>query len=147
MLRKNSKLKTIKSPINRGFSYKKREKKLREKNSTDTLPKYRVISKSKIAPLLPQDRGSFLLLKIKVEIFLQLSSRSSQRPSTSNQNSSTSNRTSNQETSKYDSISSFIALQIVKLLRDQIRRVLPYSFIIKSHTEDCTHIYTNQYKW
>ena len=41
---------------------------------------------------------------------------------------------------------SFITLRIVKLLGDRIRGVLLYSFIVKSHTEDCTHIYKNQYK-
>ena len=80
MLKKNSKLNTIELPINRGFSYEKKGK-FREKNPTDTLPKQRVISKSKKAPLFPQNQGSFLLLQIKVEIFIQLSSRSSQRPS------------------------------------------------------------------
>ena len=38
MLKENSKLNTIELTINRGFSYEK-EKKLREKNPTDTLPK------------------------------------------------------------------------------------------------------------
>ena len=38
MLRENSKSNAIELLINRGFSYKKREK-LREKNPTDTLPK------------------------------------------------------------------------------------------------------------
>ena len=45
MLRENSKSNAIELPINRGFSYeekkkKKGRKKLREKNPTDTLPKY-----------------------------------------------------------------------------------------------------------
>ena len=146
MLKKNSKLNTIELPINRGFSYEKKGK-FREKNPTDTLPKQRFISKSKKAPLFPQNQGSFLLLQIKVEIFIQLSLKSSQWPSTSNQNSSTSNHTSNLETSKYDSRSSFIALRIVKLLGDWIKGVLLYSFIVESHTKDCTHIYTNQYNW
>ena len=116
-----------------------------ERKTLLTLYQNRVISKSKKPPLLPQNQGSFLLLQIKVEIFLQLSSRSSQQPSTSNQNSRTSNHPSNLETSKYDSRTSFIALQIVKLLGDQIKGVLLYSFIVKSYTEDCTHLYTNQY--
>ena len=119
---------------------------LERKNPTNTLPKQRVISKSKRAPLLPQNQGSFLLLQIKARSFLQFSSRSNQRPSTTNQNSNISNHKSNSETSKYNSRSSFIALWIIKFLGDQIRGVLLYSFIVKSHTEDCTHIYTNQYK-
>ena len=119
---------------------------LERKNPTNTLPKQRVISKSKRAPLLPQNQGLFLLLQIKARSFLQFSSRSNQRPSTTNQKSNISNHTSNSETSKYDSRSSFIALWIIKFLGDQIRGVLLYSFIVKSHTEDCTHIYTNQYK-
>ena len=120
--------------------------KFREKNTIDILSKQRVISKSKRAPLLSQKSSSFLLPQIKVGIFLQFKSRSSQQPSTSNQNSDTSNHTSNLETSKYKSRSSFIALQIVKFFGDRIIGVLLYSFIVKSHTEDCTHIYTNQYK-
>ena len=120
-------------------------RKLGEKNLTDTLPKQRVISKSKRAPLLSQNQGSFLILRIKVGIFLQFSSRSSQRPSTPNQNSNTSNHTSNLETSKYNSRSSFITLQIIKFLGDQIKRVLLYSFIVKSHIENCTHIQGRNY--
>ena len=120
--------------------------KFREKNTIDILSKQRVISKSKRAPLLPQKSSSFLLPQIKVGIFLQFKSRSSQQPSTSNQNSDTSNHTSNLETSKYNSRSSFIALQIVKFFGDRIIGVLLYYFIVKSHTGDCTHIYTNQYK-
>ena len=96
--------------------------------------------------MLPQNQGSFLLLQIKARSFLQFSSRSNQRPSTTNQNSNISNHKSNSETSKYNSRSSFIALWIIKFLGDWIRGVLLYSFIVKSHTEDCTHIYTNQYK-
>ena len=86
MLRENSKLNTIELSINRGFLYEKKGEKLGEKNPIDTLSN-RVISKSKRVPLLPQNQSSFLLLQIKVGIFLQFSSRSSQQPSTQNQNS------------------------------------------------------------
>ena len=120
--------------------------KFREKNTINILSKQRVISKSKRAPLLSQKSSSFLLPQIKVEIFLQFKSRSSQQSSTSNQNSNTFNHTSNLETSKYNSRSSFIAFQIVKFFGDRIIGVLLYSFIVKSHTGDCTHIYINQYK-
>ena len=60
--------------------------------------------------------------------------------------SNTSNHTSNSKTSRHDSRSNFIALQIVKFLGNRIKEILLYSFSVKSHTEDCTHIYTNQYK-
>ena len=143
MLREYSKSNAIELPINKGLLNVKKKKKLREKNPTDSLPKQRVISKSKRAPLLLQNQGSFPLLQIKVGIFLQFSSRSSQRPLTSNQSSNTSNHTSNLETLRHDSRSSFIALRIVKFLRDRIRGVLLYSFTVKSYTEDRTHIYTN----
>ena len=146
MLRENFKSNTIEFPINRNFSYEKKEDINLERKPLLTLPKQRVISKSKRAPLLLQNQGSFPLLQIKVGIFLQFSSRSSQRPLTSNQSSNTSNHTSNLETFKYDSRSSFIAFQVIKFLGDRIRGVLLYSFTVKSHIKDCTHIYTNQYK-
>ena len=96
--------------------------------------------------MLLQNQGSFPLLQIKVGIFLQFSSRSSQQPLTSNQSSNTSNHTSNLEISNYDSRLSFIAFWVVKFFGDQMRGVLLYFFIVKSHTDNCTHIYTNQYK-
>ena len=84
MLRENSKSNAIKLPINRGFSYeeeKKKEERNLERKTLLILPKQRVISKSKRAPLLPQKSSSFLLFQIKVGIFLQFNLRSSQRPS------------------------------------------------------------------
>ena len=145
MLREYSKSNTIELPINKGFSNLKRGRNLKRK-SLMTLCQNRVLSKFKRAPMLLQNQGSFPLLQIKVGIFLQFSSRSSQQPSTSNQSSNTSNHTSNLETSKYDSRSSFIAFQVIKFFGDRIRGVLLYSFTVKRHIKDCTHIYTNQYK-
>ena len=95
--------------------------------------------------LAPSKSSSFLLLQIKVardfpSILFEI------KPTALNFKSNASNHTSNLETSRHDSRSSFIALRIVKFLGDRIRGVLLYSFIVKSHIEDCTHIYTNQYK-
>ena len=145
MLREYSKSNTIELPINKGFSNLKRGRNLKRK-SLMTLCQNRVISKFKRAPMLLQNQGSFPLLQIKIGIFLQFSSRSSQQPLTSNQSSNTSNHTSNLEISNYDSRLSFITFRVVKFFGDRIRWVLLYFFIIKSHTDNCTHIYTNQYK-
>ena len=68
MLRENSKLNTIELPINRGFSYEKKGEHLERENTTDTLPKYRVISKVHKNFIVHQ--GLFLLLQIKVGILL-----------------------------------------------------------------------------
>ena len=50
------------------------------------------------------------------------------------------------ETSKHDSRSSFIAPSNRKVSMRSNQMNLLYYFIIEIHTEDCTHIYTNQYK-
>ena len=55
--------------------------------------------------------------------------------------------TFNLETSKHDSRSSFIAPSDRNVSWRLNQRNLLYSFIVKIHTEDCTHIYTNQYNW
>ena len=60
--------------------------------------------------------------------------------------SSTFNYSFNLETSKHDSRSSFIAPSDHNVSWRSNQRNLLYSFIVKIHTEDCTHIYTNQYK-
>ena len=52
----------------------------------------------------------------------------------------------NLETSKYDSRSSFISPLDCKVSWRPNQRNLLNSFIVKIHTEDCTHTYTNQYK-
>ena len=60
--------------------------------------------------------------------------------------SSTFNYSFNLEISKHDSRSSFIAPLDRKVSWKSNQRNLLYSFIVKIHTEDCTYIYTNQYK-
>ena len=81
MLRENSKSNAIKLPVNRGFLYEKMGDRNLERKTLLTLCQNRVISKSKRASLLPKKPSSFLLFKIKLGIFLQFKSRSSQRPS------------------------------------------------------------------
>ena len=58
--------------------------------------------------------------------------------------SSTFNYSFNLETSRHDSRSSFIAPLDCNVSWRSNQRNLLYSFILKIHTEDCTHIYTNQ---
>ena len=60
--------------------------------------------------------------------------------------SSTFNYPFNLETSKLDSRSSFIAFSDCNVSWKSNQRNLLYSFNVKIHTKDCTHIYTNQYK-
>ena len=57
--------------------------------------------------------------------------------------SSTFNYLFNLETSKHDSRSSFIASSDRNVSWRSKQRNLLYSFIVKIHIEDCTHIYTN----
>ena len=57
--------------------------------------------------------------------------------------SSTFNYLFNLETSKHDSRSSFIAPSDRNVFWRSNQRNLLYYFIVKIHTEDCTHIYTN----
>ena len=57
--------------------------------------------------------------------------------------SSTFNYSFDLETSKHDSRSSFIAPSDRNVSWRSNQRNLLYSFIVKIHTEDCTHLYTN----
>ena len=57
--------------------------------------------------------------------------------------SSTFNYSFNLETSKHDSRLSFIAPLACNVSWRSNQRNLLYSFIVKIHIEDCTHIYTN----
>ena len=57
--------------------------------------------------------------------------------------SGTFNYSFNLETSKHDSRSRFIASSDCNVSWRSNQRNFLYSFIIKIHTEDCTHIYTN----
>ena len=58
--------------------------------------------------------------------------------------SSTFNHSFNLKTSKHDSRSSFITPSERNVSWRSNQRNLLYYFIVKIHTEDCTHIYTNQ---
>ena len=60
--------------------------------------------------------------------------------------SSTFNYSFNLETSKHNSRSSFIAPWDRNISWRSNQGNLLCSFIVKIHIEDCTHIYTNQYK-
>ena len=140
MLRENSKLNTIELPINRGFSYEKRRR-LREK----------------ILLTLCQNRESFLKF-IRIPLFIKAYSYFFKSKWGFSFNlvrdqangprikSSTFNYSFNLETSKHDSRLSFIASSDRNVSWRSNQRNLLYSFIVKIHTEDCTHIYTYQYK-
>ena len=141
MLRENSKLNMIELPINRGFSYEKRRT-LREKT----------------LPTLCQNRKSSLKFT-RISLFIKAYSYFFKskwgfsfnlvwdQASGPHIKSSTFNYSFNLETSKHDSRLSFIASSDRNISWRSNQRNLLYYFIVKIHTEDCTHIYTNQYNW
>ena len=133
MLRENSKLSTIELPINRGFSY--------EKMRTFT---------DKTLPTLCQNRESSLKFT-RISLFIKTYSYffKSKWGFSFNLVWDQANgpriksSTFNLETSNHNSRSSFIAPSEPNVSWKSNQRNLFYSFIVKIHTEDCTHIYTN----
>ena len=142
-MRENSKLNTIESPVNSGFSYEKMRT-LREK----------------ILPTLCQNRESSLKFT-RISLFIKAYSyffKSKWRFSFNlvrdkandpHIKSSTFNYSFNLETSKHDSRSSFIAPSDRNIFWWSNQRNLLYSFIVKIHTENCTHahIYKSNTNW
>ena len=138
MLRENSKLNTIELPINRGFSYEK-GRTLREKT----------------LPTLCQNRESSLKFT-RIQLFIKAYSYFFKSKWGSSFNlvldqangprikSSTFNYSFNLETSNHDSRSSFIAPSDCNVSWRSNKKNLLYSFIVKIHTENCTH--THMYK-
>ena len=129
MLRENSKLNMIELPINKCFSYEKRKGgKFRESSSKFTrillfIKAYSYFFKSKWGFSFNLVRNQANSPRIKSSMF---------------------NYLFNLETSKHDSRSSFITPSDRNISWRSNQRDLLYSFIVKIHTEDCTHIYTNQ---
>ena len=82
MLRENSKSNAIELPINRSFSYEKKEDRNLERKTLLTLCQNRESSLSpKEQPCSLKNQAHSYIFQIKVGIFLQFKLRSSQRPS------------------------------------------------------------------
>ena len=139
MLRENSKLNTIELHINRGFSYEKRGKHLERKHYRHCQNRESSLKFTRI-PLLIKTYSYFF--KSKWGFSFNLVRDQASGPHIK---SSTFNYSFNLETSKQDSISSFKSPSDRKVSWRLNQRNLLYSFIVKIHTEDCTHVYTNQY--
>ena len=135
MLRENSKLNTIKLPINRGFSYEKRRT-LREKTPPTLCQNRESSLKFTRIPLFIKAYYYFFKSKWGFSFNLVWDQANSPRIK-----SSTFNYSFNLETSNHDSRSSLIALSNRNVSWRLNKRNLLYSFIVKIHTENCTHIY------
>ena len=135
MLRENSKLNTIELPINRGFSYEK-ERTLREK-TLPTLCQNRE-SSLKFTRISLFIKAYSYFFKSKWGFSFNLVRDQANGPCIK---SSTFNYSFNLETSNHDSRSSFIAPSNRNISWRSNQRNLLYSFIVKIHTENCTHIY------
>ena len=135
MLRENSKLNTIKLPINRDFSYEKRRT-LREK----TLPTLCQNRKSslKFTTISLFIKAYSYFFKSKWGFSFNLVWDQASGPHIK---SSTFNYSFNLETSKHNSRLSFIAPSDRNVSWRSNQRNLLYSFIVKIHTENCTHIH------
>ena len=140
MLRENSKLNTIELPINKGFSYEKRGGHLEKKTLTFCQNRESSLKFTRI-PLFIKAYSYFF--KSKWGFFFNLVRDQANGPRIK---SNTFNYSFNLETSNHDSRSSFLASSDHNVSWRSNQRNLLYSFIVKIHTEDCTHIYTNQYK-
>ena len=137
MLRENFKLNTIELPINRDFLDEKMRT-LREK-TLPTLCQNRESSlKFTRIPLFIKAHSYFL--KSKWGFSLNLVRDQANSPHIK---SSTFNYSFNLETSNHDSRLSFIAYSDRNVSWRSNQRNLLYSFIVKIHSEDYTHIYTN----
>ena len=129
MLRENSKLNMIELRINKGFLYDKRKGgKFRE-------------SSSKFTRILLFIKAYSYFFKSKWGFSFNLVWNQANGPHIK---SSAFNYLFNLDTSKHDLRSSFIAHSDRNVSWRSNQRNLLYSFIIKIHTEDCTHIYINQ---
>ena len=140
MLRENSKLNTIELPINRGFSYEKMRT-LREKTLLTLCQNKESSLKCTRIPLFIKAYSYFF--KSKWGFSFNLVRDQANGPHIK---SSTFDYSFNLETSHHDSRSSFIPPLDHNVSWRSNQRNLLYSFIVKIQTEDCTHIYTNQYK-
>ena len=139
MLRGNSELNTIDLPINRGFSYEKRHRHLKEKTLLTLCQNKK--SSLKFTRISLFIKTYFYFFKSKWRFSFNLVRDQANGPRIK---SSMFNYSFNLETSKHDSRSSFIAPLDCKVYWRLNQRNLLYYFIVKIHTEVYTHIYTNQ---
>ena len=139
MLRENSKLNTIELPINRGFSYEKIRRTFREKALLTLCQNRESSLKFTRIPLFIKAYSYFFKSKWGFSFNLVWDQANGLRIK-----SSTFNYSFILETSNHDSRSSFIILSDRNVSWRSNQRNLLYSFIVKIHTENCTHIYTNQ---
>ena len=138
MLRENFELNTIELPINRGFSDEKKERTLREKTLLTLCQNKESSLKFTRIPLFIKAYSYFF--KSKWGFSFNLVRDQANNPLIK---SSTFNYSFSLETSKHNSRSSFIASSDRNVFWRLNQRNLLYSFIVKIHIEDCTHIYTN----
>ena len=144
MLRENSKSNAIKLPVNRGFLYEKMEDRNLERKTLLTLYQNRESSLSpKEHTCSLKNQAHSYIFKSKYGFSFNLNRDQANGPYI---RSSTFDYLFNLETLRHSSRLSFTALRIVKFLGDRIRGVYCILSFVKSHTKDCTHIYTNQYK-
>ena len=136
MLRENSKFNTIEVPINRGFSYKKKRRTLREKTLLTLCQNRESPLKFTRIPLFIKAYSYFFKSKWDFSFNLVWDQANDPRIK-----SSAFNYSFNLETSNHDSRSSFIAPLDHNVSWRSNQRNLLYSFIVKIHTEDCIHIY------
>ena len=136
MLRENSKLNTIELPINRGFSYEKRRRTFREKTLLTLCQNRESSLKFTRIPLFIKAYSYFFKSKWGFSFNLVRDQANGPRIK-----SSTFNYSFILETSNHDSRSSFIAHSDRNVSWRSNQRNLLYSFIVKIHTENCTHIY------
>ena len=144
MLRENSKLNTIELPINRGFSYEKKGRTLREKTLPSLCQNRESSLKFTRIPLFIKAYSYFFKSKWGFSFNLVRDQANSPR-----NKSSTFNYSFNLETSNHDSRSCFIAPLDRNVSWRSNQRNLLYSFIVKIHTENCTHthIYKSNTNW
>ena len=134
-------IKTIELPINKGFSYEKRGGHLEKKTLPILCQNKESSLKFTRIPLFIKAYSYFF--KSKWGFSFNLVRDQANGPCIK---SNTFNYSFNLETSNHESRSSFLAPSDRNVSWRSNQRNLLSSFIVKIYTEDCTHIYINQYK-
>ena len=131
-------------PINRGFSYEKMRRTFREKTLLTLCQNRESSLKFTRIPLFIKAYSYFFKSKWGFSFNLVRDQANGPRIK-----SSTFNYSFNLETSNHDSRSSFIAPSDHNVSWRSNQRNLLYSFIVKIHTENCTHthIYKSNTNW
>jgi hypothetical protein len=135
-------------PINKDSLEKRRGSRVRRRKPCQHSAKKKSSPKIQEEHSCPsKSKVYFYFFKSKVgdasTIFIQLSSRSSRRPSTLSP--SISNYILNSEISRHHSRSSFIALGSWSVTKIESKEFIVF-FIVKDHLEICTHSHTYKYK-